>query len=512
MRFSPVSLAVNTFAIGEATLTSPHPQPDPFRSVEITATLITPMGERKFVRGFCDREDGTLFRVRFMPMIPGKHDYEIRTLNGIFRGHFMAEESGHEGLIEVNPDYPFHFRHSQSGRPWFWNSTTAYILMGLENPTTATKRFEDKGINRIRVSLCPSRQSDGGRWHEPQVCHREDFTYLYGPWPCRNPSDQANPQFDVTQFDVRYWQKFERMLASTKLRVQVIFFTDAQEDWNYPFDRKQVGTDPDERRYFQYAVARLASFYNVEWCVTNEWELYRPNEWCDILGELIAEEDPYGHLCAVHGHGHYPFRKSAWSTHALFQSWDEHGSYVFMLKNREEQLATGRPIPQINEEYGYEDHYPVPWGNGHVAPYRNADSRRRLAWEITMAGAYQTTGESAANGVGGWINGAGDDSMQMLDGYRIVMDFFVRFDWYRLAPRPDLIHGGYLLCVPGERYIAYLPHGGSVEIHVEDGEYEAEWFNPRTGQYFPSARDSRTSPDEMGDWVLTLTSAIPGVQ
>ena len=66
----------------------------------------------------------------------------------------------------------------------------------------------------------------------------------------------------------------------------------------------------------------------------------------------------------------------------------KHGGYEVMRKHREAQLATGHPFPQINEEYGYEDHYPVKWGGGKRPPTRNADNRRRMAWEIAMAGCH----------------------------------------------------------------------------------------------------------------------------
>ena len=92
-----------------------------------------------------------------------------------------------------------------------------------------------------------------------------------------------------------------------------------------------------------------------------------------------------------------------------------------MLEERQVQLKTGRIIPQTNEEYGYEDHYP------HWAPAPPGDSAEvlcRCAWEIAMAGAYGTAGETARRGVniwpdtgGGWLNGRGDDTMVMLKGY-----------------------------------------------------------------------------------------------
>ena len=54
----------------------------------------------------------------------------------------------------------------------------------------------------------------------------------------------------------------------------------------------------------------------------------------------------------------------------------------------------------------------------------SADTLRRMAWEIVMAGGYQTTGETARRGTnvwpdtgGGWMNGRGDDTMTMFQGY-----------------------------------------------------------------------------------------------
>src|SRR5437764_187269 len=83
----------------------------------------------------------------------------------------------------------------------------------------------------------------------------------------------------------------------------------------------------------------------------------------------------------------------------------------FRLRQREGQKRLGRIIPQTDEEYGYEDHYPM-WSQG--AGSESADALRRTAWEIVMAGGYQTSGESARRGTniwpdsgGGWMNGRG---------------------------------------------------------------------------------------------------------
>jgi hypothetical protein len=76
------------------------------------------------------------------------------------------------------------------------------------------------------------------------------------------------------------------------------------------------------------------------------------------MGTLFKTYGPYKHLTSVHGHGDFKFRTLPWADFAMYQSWDEGGSHDFLLKHRQTQAKTGRPMPQVNEEYGYEDHYP----------------------------------------------------------------------------------------------------------------------------------------------------------
>jgi hypothetical protein len=444
LTFRPAQNVCAVYDFVEATLTSHHPIDDPFRTVTVRATC-----DGKELSGFCDAQNGAVYRVRFMPMRAGEHVYTIAVGEQRFEGSFTATDAGRKGLLRTEG---WGFVWAGTDEPFFWNATTCYLMAGLsdERIAEAIDRLASFGINRIRVSLCPSRQRDGGRWWESQVGQREDFSYLYSPWLCARPDSQDDPGPDVTRFDVAYWQKFERLLLRAREKnivVQVVFFTDAQEPYNYPFHRpapKAEGAadfdhstrkdDENERLYYAYASARLAAFSNVEWCVTNEWALFQSNAWVDEIGAFLREKDPYGHLCSVHGHGHFPFRESPWCTHALFQSWDEHGSYDFMLKNRGEQEATGRIIPQVNDEYGYEDHYPGPWGDGRTAPARAAQSRLRHAWEMVMAGCHQTTGESAASGAGGWINGLGDKD-ELLAGHKKLKEFFEAIPgWQSLQP------------------------------------------------------------------------------
>ncbi len=179
-------------------------------------------------------------------------------------------------------------------------------------------------------------------------------------------------------------------------------------------------------------------------------------------------------------------------------------------------MGLGRIIPQTNEEYGYEDHYPM-WAKGLGS--ESADTLRRTAWEIVMAGGYQTAGETARRGTnvwpdsgGGWMNGRGDDSMTMFEGYSHMVDFFTSFDWWRTEPHDELVdNGAFCLAKPGELYAVYLPHGGNVSAQIAQGSYDAAWWDAGTGRQIPLSpirvtSGSWTSPAAPGndDWALLL--------
>jgi hypothetical protein len=139
-----------------------------------------------------------------------------------------------------------------------------------------------------------------------------------------------------------------------------------------------------------------------------------------------------------------------------------------------------------------------------------------------MAGAYQTTGETARRGThiwpdtgGGWMNGRGDETMTMLQGYAHIVDFFTSFEWWRTEPHDELVtRGNYCLAAPGEIYAIYLPLGGTVSVRLLPGQYTGSWFNPRTGEFSSLPLISGTlwaSPPASsdGDWALILKKTLP---
>lgn len=447
------------------------------------ATWQTPAGPGKPVLGFRTTEAGDVGRYRFLATELGA--YHVRV--GEVEARFEAVASDRPGILRPAG---WHFEWSATGEAFFWNSTTTYFMAGLREDLLAPTldRLAEKRVNRIRLSLSPSRQASGARWSEDQIHNDDAFDFRYSPWVTERPESFDDPGFDPTRFDHAHWEKIERILRMAQERgivCQLVLFTDAQEPQNYPFDRERLGDDPNEIRYFQEVVARFAAFTHLEWCVTNEWALYRPDEWVEIQGARLKEWDPYGHVTSVHGHGHFPFRASPWCDFAQYQVWDEHGGARWAARMRAAQLEAGGPKPIVNEEFGYEDHYAQEWAERRKPPSRSRETRLRIAWELAMAGAHATTGESAKNGLGGWINGRGDAGMTLLDGHRHLRDFFESFAWWRAEPTEG-VASGWALCrsEPGVAYAVYLPGGGQTSIALPDkGPWEVDAFDPETGHW-----------------------------
>jgi len=511
--FAQSAAGVETFDFVEVTLNVVSPDAaNPFSGAVVTGEFTRDGAAPLKVDGFCDAADGSVFRIRFMPMAAGRHTFTVRYRQGDFErthaGAFTAREAKRRGQLRVDPQYPEHFLWAGTGEHYFWNGTTTYYLMGWEDDAVIRQsidRLAALKVNRLRV-LVYGRNSDRP-WDQP-VKSTADFKLYLNPWPAARPDDVKNPGFDLQHFNVSFWQKYERMLRHARERdviVSVIFFIGGQV-LPTPF----AAYSDDEQRFYRYGVARLAAFANVTWDLGNEHDFHREfPKWGDWLGPLVKEWDPYDHLTSAHNKV-YRTPGKTWNDLQLIQRWDS-GQNAFMLGERARQATTGRSIPQINEEYGYEDLWEKTPGQ------RAADTRRRCAWEIAMAGCYQTTGETANRGVGfppdtggGWVSGRGDDAMTMLRGYAHMVDFFTSFDWWQAVPRNDLVRGGgFCLADTGKVYVVYLPRPAKVSLALEPGNYHARWFNPRSGQWSdaPVASGPRWTPPptpDDGDWALHL--------
>ncbi len=487
--------------------------PNPFTDVFVSGSFDTSDGSRHWqVEGFCDSPDGTTYRIRFMPSKPGDYKYNISYRQGEFQkdyaGVFRVNDGRRKGPIRVDPQYPWHFVWEGTGEHYFFNGTTAYWLTGWKEERIlrdAIDRLHRLKVNRIRVTVAGRSNIFFG---EP-VMIGENYSNLPTPWLAESPNDFTHPGFDYTRFYLPFWQKFERMLQYARDEDVIISVVlDMNDNKVHP----AAGSE-DERRFIRYSVSRLSAFSNVTWDLGDDLEGYRNDQWTHDTGTLIEQWDPYHHLATSHPMKTiHQDRASAWFGFTSYQDWSRK-QHALMLESRDLQKKTGRIIPQTNEEYGYEDHYPL-W----AAPgLDSADVLRRTAWDIVMAGGYQTAGETCRRGTniapdtgGGWMNGRGDDTMTMFLGYGHMVDFFTSFEWWKTDPHDELVdNGAWCLAKPGDIYAIYLPKGGQVTVKLEAGAYNAVWFSALSGEKItlPVIEESSwTSPQapDHNDWALLL--------
>ena len=528
--FSQSATTVEAYDFVEVTLNVASPDAkNPFTEVTVQAQFgKTGDGQRRSVDGFCDSTDGSVFRVRFMPPTPGEYTYSVTLRQGTFeanhQGSFRAVDGHRRGLVRVDPQYPWHFIWEGTGEHYFFNGTTAFWLMGWREDRIINfciERLHRLKINRMRVLLAGSANINWGE----AVMTGDNFSVSLRPWIAQSPESWEHPGIDYTRFNVPYWQKWDRMLRVARERDMIISVI---QDISTHQAQPAAGSD-DERRYLRYMVARLAAFSNITYDLGDDLDSFRDEKWAHETGTLIESWDPYKHLATSHPvHRENQDRASEWFGFTSIQNWSRQ-QHALMLEEREIQKKSGRIIPQTNEEYGYEDHYPH-WAP--APPGDSAETLRQVAWDIAMAGAYGTAGESARRGTniwpdtgGGWINGRGDDSMVMLKGYEHIVDFFTSFEWWKTEPHDELVtKGAYCLAKPGEIYAVYLPIRplcgnrehfgyqqacGDVSIKLEPGNYEAKWFSALSGEFIalpPVHGPFWTLPRPPGwmDWALLL--------
>jgi uncharacterized protein DUF4038 len=452
-----------------------------------------------------------------MPPAPGDYSYTVEYRQGWYRttgrGRFRVNAAGRRGPVRIDPANRWHFIWEGTGEHYFFNGTTAYWLIGWNDDRvieSSLERLHRLKINRVRVTVAGR---TGNYFGEP-VMAGQTWTSLPTPWPpggaartlhylgrageksgmpfgrdlfaalsdFGTPDDLYHPGFDYGRFRVAYWQKFERALRVARDRDMVISLVlDMNDSRVHP-----AAGSRDEERFIRYAVARFGAFSNITWDLGDDLDQYRTDDWTRATGTLIKSLDPARHLATSHpvDNAHQD-RASDWFDFTSFQEWSR-SQHAFMLAERRRQIEAGRIIPQTNEEYGYEDHYPK-WSAGPGS--ETADALRRSAWDIAMAGGYQTAGESARRGThvwpdtgGGWMNGRGDATMTMFEGYGHMVDFFTSFEWWKTEPHDELVSGGlYCLAKPGEIYAVYLPQPGAVTVRLEPGRYAGVWWNAVTG-------------------------------
>lgn len=464
----------------EATIPNSNSYGDPYQDVTLNVTYTRPDQSTVDFWGFYD--GGAIWKIRFMPDQLGVWTYDATFSDGTpaITGTFTCMASAIPGMLsrdESNPRW-FGFKGGNHVLVRSFHVGDRFFAENWDdplNPDDGNKRTlfldwaEAQGYNMLSIASHYLRRNVDGRglgWDTPDL------------WPL-NASE---------------YRKMEVILDDLESRGIMIF----------PFAGfigKHTETPrglTEQTQYIRYTLARIGSYWNLLFNIMGP-EMNRRDD-VQELGILIQSLDVFGHPLSVHN-GNGDFKNSTWSTYVAGQGFkmkdDLSGVYEGLLTWHN----GSKPV------YAQE----VFWPGNHTGLDWTADQVRKKAFVLMMAAMTINFGDMDGNsstGFGGSMDLA-DRHQDWHDAIKGVWDYFETVPFYRMNPCQNLVNNGFCLAEPGQRYLVYLPNGGSVDVVLTQARFDVTWVNARDTDDRRSGGvtidgQGLTAPIDGDDWILDL--------
>lgn len=221
---------------------------NPFDITVLAASVEAPDKSVRELNGFCDDNQGRIFKLRYTPVVPGIHKYtlQIKYNDQIFieRGEFLVTESGRSGFVHVDVENPNRLRLHNGQRPLFI-SKTAWLLLGSSTWKEFIDQAYDNGINVLRFGL------------EVNYYHSSAGIDVW-PWQ----GTRAEPDYEG--FNVSTWQHFDEVFhyaLEKGMYLEPVIFTSIRR--NTSSYVRLFLPDPHMKRYWRYLMARINAYPNL---------------------------------------------------------------------------------------------------------------------------------------------------------------------------------------------------------------------------------------------------------
>lgn len=311
------------------------------------------------VRGFYD--DNGIYKVRFMPMYEGRYHYRISGTfsENTYEGDFMVMPPSEENHGPVRVFKQYHFQY-QDGTSYFPLGTTCYVwnLQNDELVSRTLATLRESPFNKIRFCIFPKHYVYNfgeprsypyeGTPMDSSVLTEENFDQYTG--------NTELSQFDFTRFHAEHFRHMEyciEELMKMGIEADIILF--------HPYDRwgfSRMNREQDTL-YLKYVIARFAAYRNVWWAFANEYDLMNKSleDW-KYYGELVREQDPYGHLRSIHNCVKLYDHREEWITHCSIQRTD-----LYQSSENTDKWRRAYQKPVVLDEIAYEGNIQYGWGN-----------------------------------------------------------------------------------------------------------------------------------------------------
>ncbi|RRN77776.1 DUF5060 domain-containing protein, partial [Pseudoxanthomonas sp. SGD-10] len=351
---------------------------NPFLDVRLQATFSN-SDTSYTVDGFYDGAD--TYKIRFMPVKEGNWTYTTQSNVAQLdnqKGRFICTKASatNKGMVKVANTYHFSYADGSAYLPF---GTTAYAWTHM--PKTVQQQtlnsLQQASFNKIRMCVFPKNY---------ELVKEEPELYPFEIKAVQKDAKGAEVKvWDFERFNPVFFQTLEQRIADLDalgIEADLILF--------HPYDKGRWGFDSMPKdvniRYLKYVIARLSSYKNIWWSLANEWDYVKSKtleDW-NLFAETIAQNDPYKHLCSIHGASatYYDYSRKEFS-HVSFQDETpvQSPSVAGILRNIYHK-------PVIADEVGYEGNLKNRWGR------YSAEEMNHLIWNGVLGGIYVTHGES----------------------------------------------------------------------------------------------------------------------
>lgn len=463
-------------------------------------------GEKEAVKveSFYDGEN--VHKIRFMPSYEGKYTYRVQPGN-----HQLSEDSDScEGEFEViasagNNHGPVQVKNNQylayaDGTVYHSMGTTCYAWLyqteELQNQTLET--LKNSCFNKIRFCIFPKYyefNEDEPEYYpfERGISKGQDEEKNARKIPLTFP--KTREMKDIRDFNCyrpnsAYFKKVDeriKQLEALGIEADIILF--------HPYDKWGFSTMKKEcnERYLKYMLSRYGAYHNVWWSMANEYDLmpFTVEEW-NHYGNLVHQNDCYGHLCSIHNCMGFFDYTEGWITHCSMQ---KNAAYVHVERTEEHLAKYKKPV--VWDEIGYEGNVDRGWGN------ISAQELIRRFWESVLRGGCAGHGETYIHpkDILWWSKGGvlyGDSEPRLK---------FLKKIW-------DETPGGYLKAIENEPFDEVISIPADEEkicswIETTWCDYELHYFGIGRPAYriLELPEDVSYQVDVIDTWNMTVTDA-----
>lgn len=490
--------------------------PNPFL-LEVNVIFTAPDASSYAVPAFYDGDGqgcgkGHVWKVRFSPNATGAWKYESASAEPVlagFRGAFNVDEPPADSA-----DFLKWGRLIYAGGHYLKFTDGGYWIKGgcddPENFLGASFLFSDFNEPDTWASKKKAADYLSGRKVNSIYCITNT---IHGdrpdswPWIGNGTDSNNRDRFDVGKLLI--WEDFFAYCQNMGLVLHIVLNDDS--GW----------TGYDSRLYFREMVARFGHHPAIIWNIGEEANETFSNAEQEGLAQQMKSIDPFGHPVTVHrkpdANLHWPFLGNPLFDLTSIQAGEGIKAFStaflpdigkIVRENRIASFLARRPIPVMIDETS---------GVDLVDAATILKMRTKVLYPIYLSGGNFEL--HFKDSYGAVFNSGGEVTITALgpmwdDMFR-ARQFLEQVPFAEMEASPQLISSAdrnLCLAKPGSVYAIYLSAGGNASINLTDigGEYQVQWYNPRTGERADGGRvtgggwRSLGSPAFAGDVAATV--------